>query len=244
MSEDFQNKRTILIMGPPTAGKTHSLMALENQDKYAYFNADRKQTPFKHDFMEAVIREPMDILGGIQEIEQIPEVEGVIIDTVTKLMENFESMYVAHATDTRAAWGSYSTFYRDVANAVLSGTKSYVTFAHMLEEENVSKTGVVTKTTKSTIKGAAGKIGIEADYSIILTAKRLTLEELEGVENPMFTITEDDKDMGCKYVFATRLDADTVGDKTRSPIGMWDRSEKYIDNNLTYVFQRLNEYYA
>jgi hypothetical protein len=56
-------------------------------------------------------------------------------------------------------------------------------------------------------------------------------------------ITEDDKIEGFKYVFQTRLTADTVNERIRQPFNMWSRSETYIDNDLNYVIERLEEYY-
>lgn len=47
-----------------------------------------------------------------------------------------------------------------------------------------------------------------------------------------------------KYVFCTRVTKETVGGKMRSAVGLWNRNELYIDNDLDLVFKRLKEYYA
>ena len=49
---------------------------------------------------------------------------------------------------------------------------------------------------------------------------------------------------GFKYVFQTRIDKDSLGEKMRSPIGLFNRNEKYIDNDLNKVFQRIHKYYS
>ena len=53
----------------------------------------------------------------------------------------------------------------------------------------------------------------------------------------------EDKANGFKYVYQTRLTKETVNERMRSPMGMWDMKETYIDNNLQNVINRLHEYY-
>jgi len=96
---------------------------------------------------------------------------------------------------------------------------------------------------KVPIKGSVGATGCEADFSIILGAKKVSTKALKGIENSMLTITEEEQEDGFKYVFQTRIDKDSIGEKIRSPVGLWNRSEKYIDNDLSKVFARVHEYY-
>ena len=45
-------------------------------------------------------------------------------------------------------------------------------------------------------------------------------------------------------MFQTRLTKDTVNERLRGPMGMWDAKETYIDNNIQLVLDHINEYYA
>jgi hypothetical protein len=45
-------------------------------------------------------------------------------------------------------------------------------------------------------------------------------------------------------VFCTRITKETAGGKMRSAMGLWDRSELYIDNDMDLVFKRLRAYYS
>jgi hypothetical protein len=68
--------------------------------------------------------------------------------------------------------------------------------------------------------------------------------KLEGHENDLLHITDEEKEDGLKYVFCTRVTKESVGEKMRSAIGLWDRKELYIDNDLEQVFNRLKQYYG
>ena len=46
------------------------------------------------------------------------------------------------------------------------------------------------------------------------------------------------------YVFQTKIDKDTLQEKMRSPLGMWKKEERFINNDIQNVIDRLNEYYG
>lgn len=242
MSEpSIANKFVILVTGTATSGKTTSLMTMPDHPGIVYFNTDLKEIPFKNKFKTLHVTEPEQVLWGIDEVEEMPDVHTACIDTITHLMGQFETQRVLPSTNTQKAWGLYGAFYREIIHKVKSGTKNYVIFTH--EADKLNEKEMVLET-KSPIKGAVGKIGVEADFSIILSAKRLDLAKVRPFEGPLLHITEENIEDGFKNVFATRIDAATVGEKTRSPMGMWARNEKYIDNDLNMVFRRLTAYYA
>lgn len=72
----------------------------------------------------------------------------------------------------------------------------------------------------------------------------MPIKKLEGFENDLLHITDEEMEDGFKYVFCTRVTKETVGEKMRSAMGLWDRKELYIDNCLNQVFDRLKQYYA
>lgn len=242
MSEGTGNKNIVLICGEPNTGKSTSLMLLENQDKMAYLNADLKELPFRSKFKVNVeIADALDVLNYIDDIEDEPSVEGGVLDTITFLMSMYERQYVKTAKDTQKAWGNYGDFYRDLIHRLKSGTKDYAILAHVDTQYNETKMAMDSKVP---IKGAVGKIGIEADFTTILSTKQMPIKKLEGFENDLLHITDEEREDGFKYVFVTRVSKDNVGEKMRSAMGLWDRKELYIDNNLNQVFARLKQYYG
>lgn len=60
----------------------------------------------------------------------------------------------------------------------------------------------------------------------------------------MLTITPDDEIVGFKHVFQTRLTKATVGERIRSPFGMFDVSQTYINNDAAMLLKHLADYYA
>lgn len=236
------NKNIVLVMGPPNTGKSTSLMKIKDQHKWAYLNTDLKDLPFADKFKVNIeVADAMDILNFIDQIEEAEVVEGGILDTITFLMSMFERQYVATAKDTQKAWGEYGNFYRNFIHKIKAGTKSYAILAH---EDRVLDEQAMQMVTKVPVKGAVGRVGVEADFTTILSTKQVPLKKLEGFENDLLHITDEEKEDGFKYVFCTRITKDTVGEKMRSAMGLWARNELYIDNDLEQVFQRLNQYYG
>lgn len=240
-NENTSNKNIVLIVGKPSCGKSTSLMNMPDQENKVYFNTDLKELPFKSKFKEVFIKNPYDIIGGIHEVEQMENVDAVVLDTLTFLMSQFHTQYVADAANGQKAWGDYGIFYKKFIHAIKSGTKDYAILAHTKDELNELTMSIDTVVP---IQGAVGKQGVEADFSTILAAKKVPIKELKDQENDLLHITENDIEDGFKHVFVTRVDKNTTGEKMRSAIGLWDRKEKYIDNDLAQVFNRLHQYYS
>lgn len=237
-----QNKNIVLIMGKPNTGKSTSLMKLTNQDKMVYLNTDLKELPFKSRFLKSVdVADAMDVLSYINEIENAPMVEGAVLDTLTFLMSMYERQYVANAANGQKAWGDYGNFYKEFIHAIKAGSKDYAILAH---EDTVLNEQSMQMETRIPVKGSVGKVGVEADFTTILSTKQMPIKKLEGFENDLLHITDEEREDGFKYVFVTRVTKDSIGEKMRSAIGLWNRNELYIDNDLNQVFARLKEYYA
>ena len=238
-----QNKNIVLVMGKPNTGKTTSLRNLK-QESMVYLNTDLKEIPFRDRFMANVeIANATDVLDYIQEIEGNPEVTGAVLDTLTFLMGMYERQYVVPLAGTKqgqSAWGDYGNFYREFIHEIKAGSKDYVINAH----EDVSlNEQAMTMESRVPIKGAVGKVGVEADFTTILSTMQVPIKKLEGLENDLLHITDEEKEDGVKYVFCTRITKETAGSKMRSAMGLWDRKELYIDNDMAQVFARLHKYY-
>ena len=236
-----QNKNIVLIMGKPNTGKTSSLRNL-NQEEMVYLNTDLKEMPFKDRFMASVeVADAYDIHSYIEDIEANPDVSGAVLDTLTFLMSMYERQYVINSPNTQKAWGDYGNFYRDFIHNIKAGTKTYAIMAH--EESSLNEQAMVMET-KVPVKGAVGRVGVEADFTTILSTMQIPVKKLEGFENDLLHITDEEREDGVKYVFCTRITKETAGSKMRSAMGLWNRNELYIDNDLDLVFKRLKEYYG
>lgn len=238
-----QNKNIVLVMGPPNTGKSTSLRNLKNQDKMVYLNTDLKELPFQDKFLKNIeVSDALQVLNYVAEIEKQPreKVQGGILDTITFLMGMYERQYVLGSANTQAAWGNYGNFYRDLIHAIKAGSKDYAIFAH--EESSLNEQAMQMES-RVPIKGAVGKIGAEADFTTILSTKQMPIKKLEGYENDLLHITDEEREDGFKYVFCTRVAKEHIGQKMRSAMGLWNRNELYIDNDLQQVFDRLHQYY-
>jgi len=96
------------------------------------------------------------------------------------------------------------------------------------------------------VKGALKKNGLEAYFTTVIGAKKATIKEINKDAQPgkLLTISERDQDMGYKHVFQTRTTRATVGDRLRSPFGLFSDDETFIENDAQLVIDRLVEYYA
>ena len=209
-----------------------------------YLNCENgKKLPFKSKFKEYTIVDPNQVYEAFAEAEKRPEIHTIVIDTLTYLMDMYESVKVLNSTNTMQAWGQYAQYMKLLMSQVVAkSTKNVVFLAHttdiLNEAEMVNETMV--KVSRSLMNQ-----GIESFFTCVISTKKVAMAKLEDkiAKSPLFKITQDNKDDGFKYVFQTRLTKETVNERIRSPMGMWPRNETYIDNNLQNVINRLHQYY-
>lgn len=242
------NKRVVLIAAPPSMGKTHSLYKMAGDPGVAYLNTDMKDLPFRvpKDGMKILqINESKVAPDAIDDLEQnYSEVHTVILDTITFLMNQYETQHVIG--DDRAygaAWQEYAAFYNSIMHSIKRSSKSYIVLAHTATTYNEAE---LANETTVPVKGAVGKIGVEADYNIIISARKVSLNNLKPYfeNNKLLSVNAKEKRLDFKYVFQTDLTKDTISEKIRSPMGLWSDNELYIDNDISLIVQRLQEYYA
>lgn len=152
-----------LIVGQSTTGKSASLRNIPNQDRWVYFGTEAgKRLPFKNKFNRVVVTDPIELTDMFQEcIDNPDDVDGIIIDSLTFLMDMFESQYVLGSANTMKAWGDYNQYFKRIMQELVPRFgKPVLVIAHTLEvyDEN-SATG-----SKSSvpIKGALKGQGVEA----------------------------------------------------------------------------------
>ena len=92
-----------MISGASGTGKSASLMNLSNPEGVVYLNCESKKIPFRSKFQEFKILDPLEVVQAFDEVENMPEVHTVVIDTSTFLMDMYESLYVINSQNTMKA---------------------------------------------------------------------------------------------------------------------------------------------
>lgn len=236
-----ENKQLILIVGETSTGKSASLRNIPNQQNWLYSNFESgKNLPFRNKFKKKSFTDPKELFDAFIYAHQAAHVEGVIVDSLTFMMEMYESVHVLTANNKLTGWGDFQQFFKTLMQQFVSVIPKTVIFtAHT--KEQVDAYGNICRFVP--VKGALKDNGIEAYFSTIVSTKRMRVSELEKYSTPLLVITPTERALGYKHVFQTLPTAQTVGERIRSPMGMWADNETYIDNDVQLVLTRLKEYY-
>ncbi len=238
------NDNLILVCGKSAGGKSASLMNIPNPTGVLYLNCEsNKKLPFPAKFDQKTVTDPYQIYEAFTWAEDPAQsnVHTIVIDSLTYMMDMFESVHVVTATDGRAAWGDYAQFFKNLMQQYVSkSTKNVIFTAHTTDVYNAEE---LVNETFVKVKGSLMNNGIESYFSTIVTARRMPLKKLEGHANALLNLTDEDEFNGFKYVFQNRLTKDTVNERIRSPMRMWTMEEIYIDNDIQSVIDRLHTYY-
>lgn len=238
-----QNDHLILVAGESASGKSVSLMNLPNQQKVMYLNCESgKRLPFKNRFQNFTITDPYQVHEAFDFARDNPDVETIVIDTLTFLMDMFENQYILGAADTMKGWSHYQSFFKTLMlEKVAASDKAVIVLAHTrsdLDEKNMEmKTAVP-------VKGALKNNGIESYFSTVVATKKMSLKDLEDYTSDLLHISEQDEMLGYKHVFQTQLTRATIGERIRSPMGMFTRAQTYMDNDAGLLLEHLKDYYA
>lgn len=245
MSEDIEQlDQLILIGGLSGAGKSASLRNIKNQEKWIYMCTEAgKKLPFKNKFIVVNITDPIDVITYFDQcIANTDDVEGIIIDTVSFLMDQFESQYVLTSANTMKAWADYNQFFKKIMQQkVAKFGKPVIILTHI--REDIDET-TADKVVAAPIKGALRGTGVEAYFSTVVNAKKISIKELEKYNSDLLEITDEDREVGYKHVFQTRITKNTIGERIRSPMGMFSREQTYMDNDAQKLLDHLNEFYS
>lgn len=238
----MSNDHLMLVCGKSASGKSTSLRNIKNQEGVIYANTESgKKLPFKNKFKSITITDPLQIFQIFEHAEKDETIHTIVIDSLTYLMEMYESVYVLTSANTMKAWGDYAQFFKTLMQQyVAKSTKNVIFTAHTMDVLNEKEMALETIIK---VKGSLMNNGVESWFSNIIACKRVPLSALQDYESDFLNIDEEDEINGFKYVFQTKLTKDTIGERIRGPIGFWDRKETFIDNDLEHVIQRLNEYY-
>lgn len=240
------NNKLLLICGVSGTGKSFSLKNIPDQKNWWYLNTEAgKALPYRNAFQSYVITDPYEVIGALEQGKDDPDCHGIIVDSLTFLMDMFESTQVlVPGADTRKQWAAYQQFFKTMLqNKVPLFNKPVFFTAHVMETQD-EKT--LDWRTSVPIKGALKGNGVEAYFNTIIYTKKISIKKLEKYveNNKLLHITDEEKELGFKHVFQTRLTADTIGERIRGPYELFSKQETFIDNDVSQVLQRIDEYYS
>ncbi|AZO48035.1 AAA family ATPase [Mesorhizobium sp. M4B.F.Ca.ET.058.02.1.1] len=238
------NDQLVLVSGFSGTGKSASLRNIKDQEQWMYLNTEAgKRLPFRNQFKNFRISDPYQVLEGFDHAIANPDkFKGVIVDSVTFLMDMYESVYVLGANDTQKAWGNFAQFFKELMQQkVVQFGKPTIVTAHLLDKLDSTKYELKTEVP---IKGALKNNGVEAYFSTVVSTKKVSLLELEKYGSDLLTITDEDRELGFKHVFQTRITKETTGERIRSPMGMFTKEQTFIDNDCQLLLDHLAKFYA
>lgn len=237
------NDQMALICGQSATGKSASLRTIPNQPRWFYLNTEAgKRLPFKNDFQTFRINEPYQVHEAFSHFTDSPDIDGGIVDSVTFMMDMFESQYIYGNANTQKAWGDYQQYFKHLMQSLVVGFgKPVLMTGHTLSTYNES---TLSHDIAVPVKGALKNNGIESYFSTVVSVKKMQLKDLASYESDLLTITEDDELLGYKHVFQTKPTKQTIGERIRSPLGMFSRDETFMDNDAQKLLTRLHEFYG
>ncbi len=239
------NDQLVLVVGFSSAGKSASLRNIRRQERWLYLNSEAgKRLPFKNTFFNGGTRidDPYQVFEGFDFGTDNTDIDGAILDSLTFLMDMYETQYVIGAADTMKGWSNFAQFFKILMQEKITRFgKPVIITAHVKDE--LDEKAMEMKTSVP-IKGSLKNNGVEAYFSTVVIAKRMTLKDLAGYSSDLLNVTEEDKDLGYKHVFQTRPTARTIGERIRSPMGLFTKAQTYMDNDCQVLLDHLTKFYS
>lgn len=242
-----QNDNLVLICGQSGEGKSASLMDLHTigpEEGVLYLNCEAgKKLPFKNNFKSITITDPYSVLAAFDHIKDSPgRYHTVVIDSVTFMMDMFESVHIIGSANTMQGWANYNQFFKTLMQEKVANCSiNVIMLAHVLPVFNDER-GIYE--VKVPVKGSLKNQGVEAYFSSIVMTKKVPLRILDNYKNSMLNVTDEDRLVGYKHVFQTRITKDSVGERTRGPLNMFSVQETYTDNNAGALMKHIQDYYS
>lgn len=243
MTDNTTNDQLIFITGFSTTGKSASLRNIRNQQDWAYLNTEAgKRLPFQNGFQTFRISEPYQVWEAFDHaIQNNAFPGGIIIDSATFLLDMFESQYVVGAANGQKAWGDFQQFWKILMQQkVVEYAKPVIITAHL---KDVYDEKSLSMKTHVPVKGALANNGLESYFSTVVSTKQIPVDQLEPYQSEILTISDEDRELGFKYVFQTRPTKTTVGERIRSPMGMFSKEQTFMDNDAQVLLDHLHRFY-
>ena len=236
------NDNLVLLCGKSATGKSASLMNLDKPEGVMYLNCEAgKKLPFKAPFKQFVITDPLQVNEAFEAAENMPEVHTIVVDSLTYLLDMYESLYVLNSPNGMKAWGDFAQYFKNLMQVyVAASTKRVIFTAHTTDSLNESE---MVSETKVPVKGSLKNNGIESYFTVVIASKKVPLKSLKDYKSDMLIVTPEEEALGFKYVYQTKLTKETVNERLRGPMGLFGTKETFIDNNMQCVLNKLEEYY-
>lgn len=254
MADGQVNDYLILLAGKSAAGKSASLRNLPQHEGVVYLNCESgKKLPFRNNFAKFTITDPYQVLEMFDhlrnndnmlmhpQLKKEFQIHTIIVDSLTFLLDMFESQYVLGSANTMAAWGNFQQYFKALMQDKVANAGINVIFtAHTLDSNNEAE---MVMETKVPVKGALKNNGIEAYFSCVVACKKVPLKALKDYKSDLLTITAEEEALGFKYVYQTRLTKETTHERIRSPMALFKTEETFIDNDVFKLLTHLHKYY-
>lgn len=236
------NDNLVLIGGVSGAGKSACLRNIKDQEGVLYLNCEAgKKLPFRNKFMSKVITDPYHIFEGFIWAESQPQIHTIVIDSLSFLMDMFVSVHIMNSADSRSQWQAYQEFFKELMQQkVASSTKNVIIITHIAEDLDEEK-GI--RTEQAVVKGGLKGTGVEAYFSLNVTARAMPIKELEKYPSEFLNITDDERDVGYKHVFQVRKTKETTGSRIRGPMGLFPQGTVYTDNCAQMLLDVVHDFY-
>lgn len=237
------NDNLVLLVGKAANGKSASLRNIKNPEGVLYLNCEAgKKLPFRSKFIERVITDPIKHIPQMfTAAESKPEIHTIVVDSLTYLLDMYESKYVLTLANKMEGWSNFAQFFKYLMqDLVAKSTKNVIFTSHVKDDV----TDEMVRETSVPVKGSLKNNGIESYFSCVIAAKKKKLTDLEEYKSSLLTITPQEEALGFKYVFQTMITKDTVNERLRGPMGLFAANETFIDNDMQLVLDRLHEYYG
>ena len=159
MTTTHVNDHLVLLCGKSATGKSASLMGLQNQEGVMYLNCEAgKKLPFRAKFKQYTITDPLQINEAFDAAEKMADVHTIVVDSLTYLLDMYESVYVLNSSNTMQAWGQFSQYFKVLMQQyVAKSTKNVIFTAHTSDTMNESE---MLMETKVPVKGSLKNNGI------------------------------------------------------------------------------------
>lgn len=242
MSDNI-NDHLVLLCGKSATGKSASFMNMRDPEGVMYLNCEAgKRLPFRAKFKQYTITDPHQITEAFAVAEDMPEIHTIVVDSVTFLLDMYESLYVLNSTNGMKAWGDFAQYFKTLMqNLVAKSTKKVIFTAHTSDTLNE---GEMVMETKVPVKGSLKNNGIESYFSCVIASKKVPIKSLKDYVSDLLNITPEEQALGFKYVYQTKITKESVNERLRGPLGLFDTKETFIDNDMQQVLDRLTEYYG
>jgi archaellum biogenesis ATPase FlaH len=149
----------VLISGQSATGKSASLRDLKDHKSVMYLGTEAgKKLPFKNRFKKLVVTDPNQILSAFDAAETMPEINTIVVDSLTFMMDQYESLHVLGVPDTMKGWSNYQQFFKELMQQKVANSSKTVLFtAHT---QTIYNEGDMVMETKVPVKGALKANGI------------------------------------------------------------------------------------